>query len=211
MLLDCKVCEAIVDAVEQSKYGEYDDINNIRVSFILLKCPRCLNPFLVRQDAEEYEEGEDLIRDTVLYPAPDRLPSPWLPKPIAATFQEALLCFKVGANTAAAIMCRKVLEGIAQEHNAKAKTLAGAIKELRDRGIIESNLFEWAEALRLFGNEAAHGVDTQISREDASDIIQFTDALLEYLFTYQDRFRAFQQRRQKQLAQNAAKKATIGK
>ena len=37
---------------------------------------------------------------------------------------------------------------------------------MRDKGIIESRLYEWADALRISGNEAAHGVNVTISSED---------------------------------------------
>jgi hypothetical protein len=36
------------------------------------------------------------------------------------------------------------------------------------------------------GNEAAHGVELAISAEDARDTLEFTDALIQYVFTYRD-------------------------
>jgi hypothetical protein len=94
-------------------------------------------------------------------------------------------------------MCRKTLEGICSEHGIIERTLAASLEKMRSAGIIDSRLFEWANALRISGNEAAHGVATTFSREDAQDIIEFSRALLEYVFTFRDRFEAFQQRRRK--------------
>ncbi len=50
-----------------------------------------------------------------------------------------------------------------------------------------NRLFEWADALRIAGNEAAHDVKVTTSKEDARDILELTNALLEYVFTFRDR------------------------
>jgi hypothetical protein len=92
-------------------------------------------------------------------------------------------------------MCRKTLEGICAAHGAAGKNLAQSLKKLRDDGTIDQRLFEWAEELRLFGNEAAHDVNVTIAPQDADDIVDFTRALIEYVFTFQERFQAFKQRR----------------
>ena len=68
------------------------------------------------------------------------------------------------------------------------------IKQLKKAGIIEARIFEWAEALRTLGNEAAHGVSSASSPQDAKDILEFTEALAEYVFTYRDKFESFQKR-----------------
>jgi hypothetical protein len=51
------------------------------------------------------------------------------------------------------------------------------------------------------GNEAAHGVDVVISPEDARDTLECTEALIEYVFTYRDKFEEFKKRRAKATAQ----------
>ena len=68
---------------------------------------------------------------------------------------------------------------------------------MKERGIIEPRLFEWADALRIAGNETVHDVTVTVSKEDARDMIEFTNALLEYVFTFQDRFEQFKRRRAK--------------
>jgi hypothetical protein len=81
-------------------------------------------------------------------------------------------------------------------------TLAAQLKKLKENGTIESRLFEWAEMLRTMGNEAAHGVGFAVSREDAQDTLEFTEALIEYAFTYRDKFEEFKKRRAKATAQS---------
>jgi chloramphenicol 3-O-phosphotransferase len=69
------------------------------------------------------------------------------------------------------------------------------LKEMRERGIVEQRLYDWADALRDAGNEAAHDVDVTVSAEDARDLLDFTLALGEYLFTFREKFETFKQRR----------------
>lgn len=94
-------------------------------------------------------------------------------------------------------MCRKTLEGLCDAHGAKAGTLSKRLAKLQREGVIEARLFEWAEALRISGNEAAHGVDSQISGPDCEAILEFTEALAQYVFTYRDKFENFQRRQKK--------------
>ena len=73
--------------------------------------------------------------------------------------------------------------------------MAKSLGKLKDQGVIESRLFEWAEELRVSGNKAAHGVDSTVSRQDCEDILEFTEALAQYVFTYRDKFQQFTKRR----------------
>jgi hypothetical protein len=45
------------------------------------------------------------------------------------------------------------------------------------------------------GNEAAHDTQTELSKNDARDALDFTEALLMYVFVLNGRFEAFSARR----------------
>jgi hypothetical protein len=92
-------------------------------------------------------------------------------------------------------MCRKALEGICSEHGVKERNLAASLKAMKDQGQIDERLFEWSDSLRMVGNEAAHGVGLTIVQPDAKDVLEFTNAILDYLFSYRDRFEKFKARR----------------
>jgi hypothetical protein len=168
-------------------YTEGNDFADFTVRCQLLKCPNCENPFLITED--------EVFGTQVLYPHADNRINPNLPTPIKSAYREALVCFKSKAYTATAIMCRKTLEGICVENGATGNNLVVNLKTLKDKGIIESRLYEWADALRISGNEAAHDVNIAVSQENARDILEFTNALLEYIFTFRDKFEQFKQRR----------------
>jgi hypothetical protein len=159
----------------------------------LVHCPVCHEPLLAYQD----DWGQGWGKPVRLYPPRDREFGDAIPKDIARAFLEARMCFRIKAFTAAAIMCRKTLEGICLVHGIKSGTLADKLEKLKDNSVIENRLFEWAEALRTMGNEAAHGVESIISPEDAKDTLEFTEALIEYVFTYRDKFEEFKKRRAK--------------
>jgi hypothetical protein len=191
MILECKQCQALVNAEFVANYKYTYDVEgyfHLPARYDLLKCPNCQNPFLI--DSDESSDGYN-----VLYPPPDNRVNPNLPAPLRLAYSEAMSCYKSKAYTATAIMCRKTLEGICAEHGVTGNNLVKNLKELKDKGIIENRLYEWADALRISGNEAAHDVKVTISLEDARDILEFTHALLEYVFTFRDRFEQFKQRR----------------
>lgn len=199
MLIECKKCNAIVEAEIMSSYQKHspeDEIDANAIEFSFLRCPKCHDPILAYQvDVNRGFEGPFRI-----YPPQEKQINPSFPEPIRNAYQEALSTFRVKAFTAAAIMCRKTLEGVCRVHGIKpGKGLKSDLKEMKEIGIIDAQIFEWAEALRIFGNEAAHDVKVTISRQDAKDIIEFTDALLEYVFTYRDKFNEFNKRRQRRL------------
>lgn len=199
MILECKECQALVDAHEHCRYSWGDPREEPEEVFIFLKCPRCGRPFLTVQEDLGLDDSFHTIlsEPNVLYPSPVLRLSPNLPRPIQLSHLEAQACYRAKAYTATAIMCRKTLEGLSAEHGVQSKSLVGALKELRDKGIIENRLFEWADALRIVGNEAAHDVTVTVSADDARDTLEFTNALLEYVFTFRDRFEAFKERQQK--------------
>lgn len=188
MILECKQCQALVNAEYVADYKYDDEESQIPGSrYELWKCPNCQRPFVV--------DNDDIFGGTLLYPPEDNRVNQNLPAPLKSAYSEAISCFKAKAYTATAIMCRKTLEGICVEHGAKGNNLVKNLKELKDEGVIENRLFEWADALRISGNEAAHDVAITISPEDARDILEFTNALLEYVFTFRDKFEEFNKRR----------------
>ena len=147
-------------------------------------------------------EGGNWSEPKRLYPPMETGVSQAIPISLRLAYAEARSCFRAKAYTATAIMCRKILEGIAEENKITVRNLAAALKEMKEKGIIENRLYEWADTLRISGNEAAHGVNLQVSQQDAKDILEFTQALLEYVFTFQEKFEQFKKRQS--LSKNAA-------
>jgi hypothetical protein len=72
--------------------------------------------------------------------------------------------------------------------------IAEGIKQLRERNIIDSRLFDWSQHLNAFRNVAAHPdmSDVSITREDAEDLQAFVYAIIEYIYDLADRYDEFQ-------------------
>lgn len=97
-------------------------------------------------------------------------------------------------------MCGRALEGICNHFKTKDRYLSKGLRELLDRNIIDQRIFEWSEQLRRRRNLAAHATSEKISREDATDLLDFLNAICEYVFVLTPRFQAFMERQTKQTA-----------
>ena len=118
-----------------------------------------------------------------------------IPTPIAREVIEARACFDAKLYTAAAVMVRRSLEGMCIEQGTKKGALFQALQELRDDGKIEGRLFDWAQALRVLGNQGAHFSEDSVSREDAADALSLAEALLNYVYVFTVKYEEFQNRR----------------
>ena len=191
MVLECDYCHAVVNAELVASYEDVSDEEGAVGRYSFLKCPKCSRPFLTL----EVDFGPGWDSPLRLFPPVDSGLDIQIPSTIRSSHEEARLCFKAEAYTATAIMCRKALEAIAHETGVQSHSLSGALDQMRDKGAIDSRLYQWADALRVAGNRAAHDVGTSTSSQDAKDILDFTTALLEYVFTFQRRFVGFMARR----------------
>ncbi len=200
--LECQWCGKIVAAAVVSQYAYFEDGPDVPVRYLFVRCPACNNPMVARQENDgDWNDDRDFSEPVRYLPAPSRAGSA-VPPAVAQAFEEATKCLSVGAYSAAAVMCRKTIDAVIAEHQIKARHLSEGLKLMRDQGLIEPRLFEWADALRLTGNRAAHDAAVSISRVDARDMIDFTSAIIEYVFTFRDRFEAFQSRRRSKSAAN---------
>ncbi|MET7729639.1 DUF4145 domain-containing protein, partial [Streptomyces mirabilis] len=91
---------------------------------------------------------------------------------------------------------RRTLEGLCIEQGTQKKALFQALQELRDNGKIEGRLFDWAQALRVLGNQGAHFSEESVRREDAADALSLAEALLNYIYVFTAKYEEFQNRRQ---------------
>jgi len=155
-------------------------------------CPQCSVVFL-HVSAES--EPSEIPYEAMLYPTAGRREISGLPEPARRTYASAQSCFETGNYEPCVLMCRKCLEAICVFFGAEKGTLASRLRELRDSNRIEARLYEWAEGLRLVGNDAAHDLHPRITKQDALDSLDFVEAILLYAFALDQRFREFRDRR----------------
>lgn len=196
MIIECSNCRQYVEAKEACSYGRHFEGREPSRRYTLLACSACQEPILVGQtNIGSMAEGDKWDTPFLVFPQGDIRVNPSAPIEIRAAFQEACTCYRAQAFTASAIMCRKTLEGICATHGVEERNLSASLKKMKEQALIDDRLFEWSDVLRVVGNEAAHGVNVAISQSDAKDAIEFTNAILDYFFSYRDRFEQFKSRR----------------
>ncbi len=176
-----------IDEVDAEYHGD---------TYFVSLCRRCSTPFLVRQSLYGVPgEFETVTNEVVLYPNASRLPADGLPDPTRRAYEQALRCYSAASYEACALMCRRCLEALCKSFSVVGKSLNMKIDALYAADIIDKRLTQWAHGVRAIGNEAAHDTDAELSKDDARDAIDFTEALLMYVFALNARFAEFQRRR----------------
>jgi len=69
------------------------------------------------------------------------------------------------------------------------------MKALLTRGIISQELSDWGDQLRVIGNLGAHATNEKIDRQDATEAIDFLQAILEILYDLRPKFEQMRARR----------------
>jgi hypothetical protein len=176
-----------LDEVDAEYHGDY---------YSVALCRRCNSPFLVREAFYGVPgEFETVTEEVVLYPISIGPKLEGLPDSIARSVAQAHRSYLTSSYDACAVMCRRVLEALCKTLSANGRNLDRRLVDLRAKGHIDTRLLDWAHGVRLVGNEAAHDVEIAVTAEDARDIMEFTEALLTYVFTLDAKFRSFQDRR----------------
>lgn len=164
------------------------------VEYSFVQCGECGDVSLEMR--EDYGDGFSTDTPVTIYPAQRRL-SPDVPRPLRREFDEAQTCFTSKAYKATVVMVRRVLEGACQENNASAGTLVRKLARLKEDGVIDDTIAQWADALRVLGNEGAHYTGRRVSRDDAEDALAFAEALLDHIYVLRRRFEEFASRRER--------------
>lgn len=197
MIMECEYCQVLVEAEILYEYSVFIDEIGEPFNSIFLKCPKCESAMLASQEISFIDDEGDVIWDSPrrLYPTEKEVNYKF-PKIIRQPLEEVYKSFKAKAYMSSAIMCRKTLEAVCQDHGINKRFKLGrALIEMKKRKFIEEQLFNWATVLRITGNEAAHDVAVNISRDDAKDLLEFTEAFLNYIYTFKDKFNSFKKRR----------------
>ena len=100
---------------------------------------------------------------------------------------------------AAAVMARSSLQLALRDQKAMGKNLMEEINDLAGKGLLPPIMKEWSHNVRELGNDSAHPQPGQspTNPEDASDIVNFMDYLLEYLYKLPAQIAAYRERRSK--------------
>lgn len=107
-----------------------------------------------------------------------------IPPHIASPADEAYKCHSIGADRAAILLARSVIEASAKESGVTKGSLAAKIDKLAEEGHVRKLIASAAHEIRHVGNEMAHGdfATADITSIDAQDTLDFMEDFLRELF-----------------------------
>ncbi|WP_048796414.1 MULTISPECIES: DUF4145 domain-containing protein [Serratia] len=118
-----------------------------------------------------------------IYPGGETAIPDNLPPQIERMYKDDLIAVR-GSARHTIICCRSILESACKQIlEVKNKKLIAMIDALKTGGFIPSTMADWAHTIRILGNDAVHEDDAP-GADEASEILAFTDNLLQLLFTY---------------------------
>lgn len=131
----------------------------------------------------------------VLYPV-DRPELPNLPVKIEKAYRAALKVKKIESN-ACAVLVGRTLEAACNQEQAPGRVLADKLTYLAGAGRIPKTLAEMAHHLKELRNLGAHDDEDTVTEEDVPIILDFLEAILEYLYVAPAKVAAVQARLKK--------------
>lgn len=163
----------------------------------VLLCSTCSQPTLER-DTQTISGGSNGAK-------PPRGPSPELLYPVSRTLLTALppsigriyqetLHVEKHSPRSCAVMAGLALEAVCEHERARGSTLSERLNHLVASERIPRTLAEMAHHLRQLRNIGAHFTQEEILSEDVPVIIDFVEAILEYLYVAPAKIRALQER-----------------
>ncbi|PHV02786.1 DUF4145 domain-containing protein [Iodobacter sp. BJB302] len=172
------------DTLNISKYG-------------LLKITNAVNHYMIVKDFIS-------LKDTAAIAPPEHIP-----KDIEAAFNEGAKCLAIGCYNAAATMFRLCIDIgtkdlLPEDHvdglNSKIRRNLGLrLPWLFDSKRLDESLRDLSMAVKEDGNDGAH--EGTLSEHDAEDIVDFTIALLNRIYTEPERLRIATERRKTRRAE----------
>lgn len=168
---------------------------------VLAKCPSCDGPLVGITQTIQTETGNwEYDHAERVWPTPTAVEvSLTIPQNARRDIKDAQKCIAHGIYSAAVVLCGRALESLVKER-APSKTLAEGLTKLKTDGIIDERLSLWANALRKERNIGAHASNEEVTKENAQDVLDFTVAIFEYVYTLSEKYAEF-------IARKAASKA----
>ncbi len=149
-------------------------------SWEVFECVTCSKPTLIEDDMvlndADLPEGNRIV----LYPSVDT-PLTNLPGKIEKAYAAAIKVKNIEPN-ACAVLVGRTLEAACNHEQAQGTTLAQKLNHLAQNGRIPNTLAEMARQLKELRNLGAHDAEDEVTEQDVPIILDFLEAILEYLY-----------------------------
>ena len=162
----------------------------------MLQCLTCNEMSLYREAYEKWDNKIKLPMEMgIVYPVASR-PLTNLPNVVEKAYLSTFKVRHIEPN-ACAVLAGRTLEIVCNHEKAQGKALADKLQYLANSGRIPQTLAEMAKQLRLLRNLGAHDAEDEITETDVPIIIDFLEAILEYLYVAPAKIAAVQDRLKK--------------
>lgn len=145
-------------------------------------CPTCNRPTFIERESEMQIPGPK-IGEVIKF----------LPQEVEELYEESRSCISVNAYTSSVLACRKLLMNVAVTKGAdEGESFFKYVNYLKDNHYIPPGSEEWVDHIRKKGNEATHEIPS-ISKEDAIELLDFTEMLLRFVYEMPGRMQKYTQ------------------
>jgi hypothetical protein len=131
------------------------------------------------------------LTDSYPKPMPSKCPS-HTPDDLTRLFLQASNALKRGDADASGAMSRKVVDISTQQllgaEKYRDRTMFGKIEALATKGVLTTDLKDWAHEVRLGGNDASHDLDP-FAIEEADELLDFVELYLNYVYSLPGRLK----------------------
>jgi hypothetical protein len=142
-------------------------------------------------------EGEVMTIHSWSPPPMRPVDTAFIPDAVAGFFKEAHDAFSISAYRAVLLLVRSVIEATAKDRGVDSGTLVQKINKLYDEGHVRRGTKDMAHALRILGNDMAHGdIDDVPTQEDADDALTIARFVLDDVYVADARRADMMARRQ---------------
>jgi Domain of unknown function (DUF4145) len=166
--------------------------------YTLALCAVCGEPSLFyRQEPSLQREILEIDSPVFhrLYPTSPRIIDFDVPDSVGQSYDEACLAESSHAPMAAAVMVGRALGATCKHFDPRSRSIADGLKRMKEAGLLSEELYEWASELRFLRNDAAHASQSVISETEASEALDFLQAILEIVYEIRPKFQKFKSRR----------------
>jgi hypothetical protein len=195
IVVKCPKCENDRRLKVHGDYVQKDAASEPANRYTFGACAVCGLPFVVEQT--DYGQGFDGEESKIVYPEDGSQVRFALPAIVGTSYDSARGCQAARQWIPAAVMAGRTLEAICHDQLGTKTMMAAGLKQLRDQGKINEELWQWSEELRFLRNVGAHPSTEHITREDVEDAINLLQAILETLYHLRPMFAAMKARRAK--------------
>jgi len=184
----CENCETKRAYKKIAEYFNPDEGPPSEYTFAF--CETCNYPSLFLREDVGSEGGFDDDEYFKIYPADERHIGYILPQLIRACYDDAVKCELAKIPTACVVMVGRTLEAVCKEYVPNSQTIYKSLEEMKKNGMISTEIFDWAQRLRVLRNAGGHATEINISQIEDTEALDFLQAIIEILYHLRPNFQA---------------------